>query len=105
MKPCGNCSPPWKNCCARLVGHPPYNSGDPQPLVGLQAQAPLRMGQTIGDGGLGVSLPLGSVQRLQEEMLERQIHEAFRLRFGFGLRVNQLQLVASAVATARSPWG
>ena len=46
----------------------PDRLGDPQYLVCLQAQAPLRMSKTVLQGPLGVFGDIGTVQRLQEEV-------------------------------------
>jgi len=59
--------------------------------MGLQAQAPLRMGQTIAKCGCRILLLGRVVERLKEEMREVQILKPFR--FSTLLWENQLQLV------------
>src|SRR5688500_14641955 len=61
--------------------------------MGLQAQSPARMGQTIAQRRRGVALPGRSVHRLQKEMLEPEPLEALRL--GPLLGIDQLELVSA----------
>ncbi len=61
---------------------------DADVLVGLDAQAPLGMGQAVFDGGGGVFRLVGAVHGLEPEPFERQVFEP--LRQGLGLRIDQL---------------
>src|SRR5216684_579881 len=65
---------------------------DTECLVGLQAEPPLRMAQTIVDRARGVFDHVRSVHRLQRETFEGEIDESFR--GGIGLRINQLEFMA-----------
>src|SRR5690349_11998451 len=71
---------------------------DSDQLVGLEAEPPLRVGQTVIQRGLRVVARRGlvaGVHRLKEEALEGEAGEALRLRLGLPLRVDQLELVAA----------
>ena len=60
--------------------------------MGLNAQAPTRVAQTIVDSQLGVALRFGTIHRLQKEMPEIEL-----LKFlgrGVLLRINELELAA-----------
>ena len=46
---------------AAFAAHTSTAQGIPSTLWVLQAQPPLRMGQAIGDGGLGMSVPVGTI--------------------------------------------
>ena len=61
--------------------------------MGLHAQTPAGMRQTIGHGRGGVRVSLRPVHRLQEEALECQRLEPRRI--DAGLRIDQLQLLAA----------
>src|SRR6185312_1607536 len=78
-------------------------SWDAEELVGLEAQAPARMGEAEIDGERGVARALRPVHRLQEEMAERQALEI--LGRDSGLRKDQLQLVAGAERERRARLG
>src|SRR5216683_687850 len=65
---------------------------DTECLVGLQAEPPLRMAQTIVDRARGVFDHVRSVHRLQRETFEGEIDESFR--GGIGLRIDQLEFMA-----------
>src|SRR5216684_1871449 len=56
---------------------------DTECLVGLQAEPPLRMAQTIVDRARGVFDHVRSVHRLQRETFEGEIDESFRGGVGF----------------------
>ena len=70
-------------------------SGKPDQFVGLQAQSPLGILHTIGRCGLQVPGRVRIVLRLQEKVRKVQLREPFRLRFGFDLRIDQLQLITA----------
>ena len=65
---------------------------DPEQLVRLQAQAPLRMLKTIAQGKLGILLLLRPIHRLQEKIPEVEPLEFHWI--GSLLRIDQLQLVS-----------
>src|SRR5229473_7035857 len=65
---------------------------DTECLVGLQAEPPSRMAQTIVDRARGVFDHVRSVHWLQRETFEGEIDES--LRGGIGLRINQLEFMA-----------
>src|SRR5260370_2470576 len=66
---------------------------DTERLVGLQAEPPLRMAQTIVDRARGVLDHIGSVHRLQREALEGKIDKG--LGRCIRLRINQLEFMSS----------
>src|SRR5919204_6748197 len=76
---------------------------DPDRLVRLQAEPPLRMAQAVIDGARGVLGHVRPVHRLQRETLEGEAFEI--LRRGARLRVDQLQLVAFAQHEVRAGLG
>src|SRR6185312_14562194 len=81
---------PWaRGPCAQRSGPTSANS---QVLMRLQAELPLRMGETIGDGTRRVLGTCRAVHRLQREATERQVRERFR--WHVVLRIDQLQLVS-----------
>ena len=53
----------------------------------LDAQPPRRMTQAVADRLIQVFRQIGAIQRLQEEMLKRQVNEI--IRRGTGLRIDQ----------------
>ena len=67
--------------------------GGSQELVGLQRQAPLRMGQAIGDRRLGIGGALRIVHGLQEEMCEILVGKTLGRRTI--LRIDQFQFIAA----------
>src|SRR5215211_8709296 len=67
-------------------------SSDSDVLVGLDAQAPLRVLQAILDGAARILLKVCAIHRLQKESLERQVCESFRR--GVVLWKDELELVA-----------
>ena len=92
-----------RQLAARRAGYGRRSSADLQDLVGLQRQPPLRMGLAIGDAGLGV-VGLGRVvHRLQQEMLEVQPAQLFRIEPGLG--PDQRAPGPGSAAAARRPWG
>src|SRR5882672_6779006 len=67
---------------------------DTERFVGLQAEPPLRMAQTIVDRACGVLDHIRSVHRLQREALEGKIDKG--LWRCIRLRINQLEFMTSA---------
>src|SRR5207302_177282 len=67
---------------------------DPQVLMRLQAQLPLRMGQAVLDGETGVLLALGPVHRLEQQVGEAEFLEQLRGRSL--LRKYKLEIVAAS---------
>src|SRR5215217_2988766 len=67
-------------------------SSDSDVLVGLDAQAPLRVLQAILDGAARILLEVCAIHRLQKESLERQVCKSFRR--GVVLWKDELELVA-----------
>src|SRR5215468_7136801 len=76
---------------------------DPDRLVRLQAEPPLRMAQAVIDGARGVLDHVRPVHRLQRETLEGKTLEI--LRACALLRIDQLQLVAFAEHEVRAGLG
>src|SRR6267142_1213737 len=67
---------------------------DTERFVGLQAEPPLRMAQTIVDRACGVLDHIRSIHRLQREALEGKIDKG--LRCCIRLRINKLEFMTSA---------
>src|SRR6516225_3167270 len=67
---------------------------DTQVLMRLHAQPPLRMPQAIIDRARGILGNVRAVHRLQREALKGKTREILRL--GTCLRINQLELMATA---------
>src|SRR3981189_941167 len=68
-----------------------------QQFVRLKAQAPLRMGEAVAQGRLGVGAGGGvvaGVERLKKEGLELQMGEALWLSLGLRLWVHELELIS-----------
>src|SRR5579863_4084246 len=77
--------------CARLYRRRP--SAEAAELVGLEAQAELRVGEGEGDRQVGVALALGTVHRLHREAPEIKADEIERIEAW--LRDHDLQFVAA----------
>lgn len=69
-----------------------------QQFVGLQAQPPLWMSQTIRHGSLSVGCLIGPASGCRKNFPERQIHKLLWLCVLFRLRINQFQLIALEVS-------
>jgi hypothetical protein len=50
--------------------------------------------QAVAQSSLGIFLKLGTVQRLQEKILEIESYKALRLGFGLWLGIDQLELMS-----------
>src|SRR5687768_9189784 len=70
---------------------PDLDLRDPEQLVRLEAQAPLRVGEAVPQRELGVPLAVGPVHGLEVEPPEVQAGKAFRR--GVGLGEHELELV------------
>ena len=71
-------------------------SANPQQFVCLKAEPPLRVGEAIGQRGLGVPTShagVGVVHRLKKERVERKVDKSVRLRVGLLLGEDKLQLM------------
>src|SRR5205085_9476556 len=79
-------------CYRTPKGVRPSKSRQADDLVGLEAEAPLGMGQAVADSGLCVFGATRPIHRLEEEVTEVQRGETFRL--GAGLRIDEFQFVA-----------
>ena len=66
-------------------------SWDPHKFVGLEAYAPTRIFQAIGDGKLRVAGTMRPVHGLQEEVLKVKLLKLLGL--GISLRVDQLKFL------------
>ena len=62
-------------------------------LVGLNAQPPPGVRETVLDGKAGVLRDARPIHRLKKPVLEVEIVEAFRLGFWLCLRIDELQLL------------
>ena len=75
-------------------------SGNSQHFVRLQAQSPARMIEAICQRKSRIQLAVGTIHGLQEKIPELQIFE--HLRLSAGLRIDQLQLVATPLLKPRA---
>src|SRR3954471_16723547 len=77
---------------------------DAQQLVRLEAEAPLRVGQAVGQGSFGIvarHLGISVIHRLKVERLEGESGKAFRLRIRLRLWIDELQLLALSLGQWR----
>src|SRR5882762_4500274 len=88
-----------------FAGHDNLNAilPDPDQLMCLQRQSPLRMDEAVLRRGARVGIALGIVHRLQEEVVEKK--PRVTLRRCARLRIDQFQFVAARELQFRARLG